>query len=174
MNDFNVRTRLFGAVILLALTVIFIPMLLEKEPPDRFHFRVEIPPEPATIARPKPRIYEAPEPIKPLVTPVPVTEPSQQPVLSTKKPPVNTGQDQWIVQVASFSKRSNAEGVAEKLTAKGLKANVEAIQAANQRTVFRVLIGPFNSEATALTNKKKTESSTQFKPLVIRISSKAR
>ncbi len=171
MDNFNLRTRLFGAVILLALTVIFIPMLLEKEPPDRFHFRVEIPPEPAPITTPKPRIYKAPELIQPITTPKPAPKPPQ-PVAATKKPVVKTDQIQWVVQVASFSKRSNAESVAATLVTKGLESNVEAIQAKDQRTVFRVLIGPFSSEKEALKNKKQTEFSTQFKPLVIRIPAK--
>jgi len=96
------------------------------------------------------------------------TKPKQKTAVSTKKPIVNqSGQDKkkqieqpaktigdnyvdaaWVLQVASFSKESNAINLVKKLKKGHFKAYRRKVRSDNS-TVFRVFVGPYIEEKKA-------------------------
>ena len=82
--------------------------------------------------------------------PVPSEEPPKKPVPPKPKspepsPPVSEG---WWVQVASFGDADNAARLVAKLKDSGLPARRESVKI-SQRTLYRVLVGPFDGKAAA-------------------------
>lgn len=80
--DKGLKQRIVGALVLVALAVIFLPMLLNRED-ERRQVRVDAPPMPAAPAMPEVELepVEVPEPI---VEPIPM--PAQPPAPSTATP----------------------------------------------------------------------------------------
>lgn len=160
MNE-KLKQRLVGAIVLVSLAIIFIPMLLDggerssmpmfgsniPEKPDYQFEPLEIPLQPVTpIAEERPVLIDKPEPApektakaeeKPLTRPAPA--PVAKPAPSA--PVVDSAQDAWVVQVGSFSQSSNALALRDKLRAKGFTAFVEKVKA-DGGTIYRVRIGP--------------------------------
>jgi DedD protein len=181
--DISLKQRLVGASVLVALGVIFIPMILERSSDDEsLTVRMEIPAKPdvdfqnrlddppaieevewpesveqATAeiraeksANQPPATAETPEAVR-LPEPV-TTPPDQKPTSkdlpqSVKSPKIAATPQQWIVQLGSFSKETNALVMQDKLKAGGYKAFVKAADTPAGR-VYRVRIGPM-AERTA-------------------------
>lgn len=196
--DRGLKERLVGAAVLVALAVIFIPMLLDDTPSpyepitetnipprpaeeDQFSSRIiPMDPEPAmepevieplAAVEPEPEsppvmtepetVPEAEAPPAPAAEPAPVEETAEQPPAVDPEPaPVDepaapaiesaavTG---WVIQLGSFSKRENAQGLEKKLREAGYPAYVEPLQQ-NGVTSYRVRVGPevMRSEADKL------------------------
>ena len=145
------KQRLVGAVVLVALVVIFVPMLLDDEPmvtssitktnippqpkrnyPARTVSKKEVKPlVPAVVSKVEPTKAAEPKPIVKSVTVAPKTEPKK----------ARVGLSAWVVQVASFGKRTNADKLMKRLQAKKLSAFVEQASV-DRKTVFRVRVGP--------------------------------
>lgn len=163
------RYRATGAVFLLALAVIFLPMILDGEGlPTVEQPALEFtPPE----SSPNPGAAELQVPIEPdaelaatvqeleetidsegfdresgtrLGEPV-LAEPPGEPRLDEENRPTGT----WAVQVASFAKRANADELRQRLRADGYEAFLSTEQRANG-PMTRVAIGPFQSRADAV------------------------
>jgi len=164
----HTKQRLVGAVVLVSLAVIFIPMLLDggddggmpafgsniPEKPD-YHFEpLEIPLERVEpIPEEKPRLVEKAEP-KPAAKPSgpapekkapakPLVnkEPAQTPPKQSTKQAVEQEPAAWVVQVGSFSNDENALRLRDKLRNKGYKAFVEKLKT-EHGSIYRVRIGP--------------------------------
>jgi len=182
----RLKQRLVGAVVLVSLVVIFVPMLLEDEPVlrrgidgtnipalpsgiDEFPSSVLPPPQEEPVpstAGSGPR----PAPRSPTPEPVPQDEaaraettdaaPAPQPAspspeaatgsASRQRPPdadadagtsPQTGISAWAVQVASFTRRDNAQALVQRLREQALGAFVEEVEIAG-RTWYRVRVGP--------------------------------
>ena len=74
--------------------------------------------------------------------------PVSKPAEPATKTPADKGQPDlsgWVVQVGSFSRKSNALSLQDRLRKKGYAAYVEAYQAKNG-TRYRVRVGPELSE----------------------------
>jgi DedD protein len=159
----QLKRRLTGAIVLVSLAVIFIPMLLDSRSVDK-QLESGIPQrdtgpfdEQLAVARPEPIVpiggelatpdpgpaAEAPHSVAP-VAPPPRVEPEPPPV----QPPVAPSLHGWIIQVASFSSSNNAEEVADKLRTAGFQARIEQAQVKG-RTVYRVQVGPEADKARA-------------------------
>ena len=182
--DISLKQRLVGASVLVALGVIFIPMILERssedesltvrmeipEKPDiEFKNRLDDPPAIEEIEWPEsveeatadiraensegqppatakiPQAVRLPEPVK--------TPPVQQPDVKDPSPPDISPKaaetpPQWIVQLGSFSKETNALVMQDKLKAAGYKAFVKAADTPAGR-VYRVRIGPMTNRTAA-------------------------
>jgi len=142
------KQRLVGAIVLVALVVIFVPMLLDDEPIVTSGItKSNIPPQPKsdfpirTVSRKE---------VKPLVSaskiePTKTTDsmPKAKTVTAAPKPApkARVGLSAWVVQVASFEKRENANKLMNRLQAKKLSAFVEQASV-DRKTVFRVRVGP--------------------------------
>ncbi|MDH3980344.1 MAG: SPOR domain-containing protein [Gammaproteobacteria bacterium] len=167
----QLKQRLVGAVVLVSLAVIFIPVILEgpddewsprdhsiPEPP-RVDYRAamelplpEVEPEegvaPAAVVEPprpetEPSTILRPPPVKPLVKPVPAAAPAVQPTPDGGK--LKPG---WYVQVGSFSQPANARGLRDSLTKAGFNAHLQQVASA-KGTSYRVLLGSESSRELA-------------------------
>jgi len=159
--DEHLKKRLVGATVLVALAVIFIPMLLDDETVvDTGITRTNIPPrpeapfssrikplvpaeEPAVAAEPKPHK----EPVAP-VSPPPKTAVATKPAApkaSSPKPTVPKLPAKpivsWVIQVGSFAKQENADNLVKQLRAMKFAAFMEKV-VVDGKTRYRVRVGP--------------------------------
>jgi DedD protein len=166
--EFNPKHRIVGAIVLVALVVIFVPMILsEREPPVEIKGEREIPasttpsetkvlvtPVPAAEIKPKER-SEAAQPVTPVETqaktdskPVAAKKPEPLPA-KTAKPEAETKiEDGWMVQVGTFSNTQNAVRLRDKLKRLGHSVHTETVTI-NGKKALRLRVGPFADRAKA-------------------------
>lgn len=191
MND-GLKQRLVGAVVLVALAVIFVPSLLREQQPEPVDTRTQIPERPAI----EPLTFEVPqqpENIEPAPAPetmfVPddqnqpvrddleldaeVPEQVEQPQESEEQPEpeeeqlAEPGVQAWVVQVASFSKLETANKLRDRLQEQGYKAYVRSLEIGSG-TVSRVYIGPKLDRAEAESIKSVVDQSLRVDALVLK------
>lgn len=160
------KQRLIGAVVLIALAVIFVPMLLDgsgrKESavveaelsldPPKFNFESELPDPkqldslPAAEKKSEPKIEAAP---------VEKPEPVEQPAPQKAKPPAEPrvleataskitprpSLSGWAVQVAAFEEKGKALDLQKKLIAGDFPAFTEKFEKKG-KVLYRVRVGP--------------------------------
>ncbi len=164
--DEGLKKRLIGATVLVSLVVIFVPMLLEKEPVVSTDLKEDIiPDKPEVEFSSKLLPLETEDLSQPtLEEPVPIPVPAQEEanvvedtktVKNESKPSVKpkqtmdkkadpdprVGLSGWVVQVGSFSKRDNAEKLVNELRAKKYAAFTDQVDLKGN-ILHRVLIGP--------------------------------
>jgi DedD protein len=193
LDEHSFKQRLVGAIVLVALAVIFIPMLLPGHRELGFdNGGSAIPPKPAELEnlqvleleKPQP----APAPREIVRTPIdersPETPPpaddrsgseEQTPLAEATPPPPATKSDKstatppkaWAVQVGSFTQRDNAMKLRDKLRSKGYQSFVEQITSAG-KTFYRVRVGPEISrdKAEALQKDLQTKMKLQASTVV--------
>lgn len=152
--DRGLKQRMVGALVLIALAVIFLPMLFSRQD-ERPVVEVEVPTEPVSPGMPdqvappvevpvasepvpseeallnQEPLVEAPlEPVAEPVQPQPPTQP--EPRLDAANLPVS-----WSVQLASLSNRSRAEELQKTLRGQGYNAYIRHVDGMN-----RVFVGP--------------------------------
>ena len=187
MEESRLKQRLVGAVVLIALAVIFIPMLLSggrdmempvfgSNVPERSaeitsieHIEIEeiqktesrsINPKriPIAHALPEPKIVKEKNTKSIVDTFVALTEEEKKPVINKTV---------WAVQVGSFSKRTNALGLRDKLRKNKTHAFVERITK-NNNAVYRVRVGPVVTRNQAETLKAKLKKEFKLSGLVVK------
>ena len=193
MDKHAFKQRIIGAIVLVALAVIFIPILLPGHrdlgfsdteshipaKPDELEnlkvLELEKPlpaPAPREIVRtpiderspPAPKTESEP----PAVEQKPITaeqKPSPPPVKETK-PDTATTTKAWVVQVGSFSKRDNAMRLRDKLRSKGYKTFVEQISTAD-KTFYRVRVGPVVSRSNAAALQKELQTKMKLQDTAV-------
>jgi DedD protein len=107
---------------------------------------------PVKKVKPQPQLSAA-QPLQEPQQPVPVqkyTAPAVQPakVLELQR---------WVVQLGSFSKKDNADGLVNKLRAQGFNAYGDTIEAQGKGTMYRVRIGPELDKKRAQATQKKLQ-----------------
>ncbi len=158
------KQRLVGAVVILALAVIFLPMILRGPVEHRsLDVAVDVPPrpDPGSVTRPSPQPGEAPPAVLERI-PVPDSEaagvgdeaptqaepesdvefeptPEPEPEPETSATRATAG---FSVQVGSFRSHDNAMGLRERLRDAGFPAYVEESAVDEAETVFRLRVGP--------------------------------
>lgn len=156
MED-QMKRRLVGAVVLVSLAVIFLPMLVDESVSVTEEIReTNIPPKPSELETFQSNVMTLPddEPLIPAVDDAPYAEPEAAPaevevVESTPEPDpepaalpeVRTGLSAWVVQVASLSSNERAKTLVDDLRKKGFSAFVEQVSV-NGKDLFRVRVGP--------------------------------
>lgn len=179
MDKVHLKQRIVGAIVLVALGVIFIPMILNREDNVSGISRTNIPekpreleqlatqtmpalpaapPQPAETRQlvdkqtpPLPESAEPPE--KPAVTATTSSVPTA--VVEEKSIPAEAAKPRgWVVQVASFTERSKALHLRDRLRKAKFNCFVESITS-KQGTLYRVRVGPVikREEADALQAK---------------------
>lgn len=168
--DEGLKKRLVGAAVLASLVVIFVPMLLDRQPileqglqqsnipprPEReFSSRV-LPSESDVLSRPPSDIVPAQSgaaspPMAEKAAPPPsqpqgsreaaIQAPELVPELESAPPPQRTALSSWVIQVASFSSRENADNLVKMLRAEKFDSFVEPAQVKGKK-VYRVRVGP--------------------------------
>lgn len=199
--DISLKQRLVGASVLVALGVIFIPMILERSSDDEnLTVRMEIPAKPdvdfknrlddppaieevewpesveeATaeiraeqsagqppLTADSPEAVRPPEPAQP---PLAEKPPEKSPAPAVKSAKVPETPQQWIVQLGSFSKETNALVMQDKLKTGGFNATVKAADTPAGR-VYRVRIGPM-ADRTAAQQMVSKLGSQGYKAIVM-------
>lgn len=168
--EITVKQRLAGAIVLIALGVIFIPMLLDgagMKEKDRLELRM--PPKPKydfprhieELPLPEPAEEDVPE--KPAATVSESASPARRPrpekteqtvkaapkaeePLKEESPPTvpanrNPALDSYVIQVGSFGDRKNALLLRDKLRKAGFTAYVESVTSQG-KVMTRVKVGP--------------------------------
>ncbi len=160
--DEGLKKRLIGATVLVSLVVIFVPMLLEKEPVVSTELKEDIIPEkPESGFSSKLLPLETEDLSKPpMEEPVPVKESSDTtqdatvsendpepaakptPTPSEKaEPDPRVGLSGWVVQVGSFSQSENAEKLVKELQTNKYAAFTDQVDVKG-KILYRVLVGP--------------------------------
>jgi len=161
------RRRLVGAITLVLLVVVFLPMFLDSEPkPLNQDIAITIPPltssdsssQPVTAAPAvvPPARTESTPPVRPMPAPEPApkaetAKPEPKPV-----PQVASSQD-YVVQLGAFSNAANARALQRKLQENKFRAYTEVIKnSGGDRT--RVRVGPYDSREAAEKARQRMRS----------------
>ncbi|MGV5310742.1 SPOR domain-containing protein [Pseudomonas aeruginosa] len=170
----GLKQRIVGALVLIALAVIFLPMLFTREDESR-QVVVEAPPRPQAPAMPSvevqptevPELQPGEEDIAPEIVEegspaaagqpsqpiggLPATPPATQPPAAPPSPPpaekrldANNLPQSWSVQLASLSNRARAEELQKTLRSQGYNAYIRSFDGMN-----RVFVGPVIQRAEA-------------------------
>jgi len=155
--DKGLKQRMVGALVLLALAVIFLPMLFSRQD-EAPAVRVDAPPMPAMpsaplaelqpVVVPEPEVFEEPAPVE---APVAAAAPAAPAVAAAPAAPVavappsapakrldgNSLPISWSVQLASLSSRAGAETLQKTLRSQGYNAYIRTVDGMN-----RVFVGP--------------------------------
>ena len=165
------RRRLVGAVALVLLIVVFLPMILDNEPkPLNQDIAITIPPVP----HPESIQQNPAPPLPPRVVGMPAPAPAGQPDSASDLPnnapaepeakpvpkPVQkheiklapgrhaAGEESFVVQLGAFSNAANAKALQKKLQDNKFKAYTEVVKnAGGDRT--RVRVGPYPTREAA-------------------------
>ncbi|MBF7729175.1 SPOR domain-containing protein [Pseudomonas sp. N040] len=161
--DKSLKQRIVGALVLVALAVIFLPMLFSR-PDDLRQVVVDAPPmppapamvpvtqEPVVVPEPEPLPEDPAASAQALVAPPPVAAPATAAAPAQADPgnaPAshldrNSLPVTWSVQLASLASLSSAQDLQQKLRSKGYNAYVRSFEGKN-----RVLVGPVVERAEA-------------------------
>ncbi|WP_312936719.1 SPOR domain-containing protein [Stutzerimonas nitrititolerans] len=189
--DRGLIQRMVGALVLIALAVIFVPMLFNRED-DARRVEVDAPAMPQTPAMPDVEVQpvEVPEPAaepfpeefeiieegpeteaqvpaEPITAPPAVAEPTptppaERPVPEQRLDAANLPVS-WSVQLASLSNRESAEALTAKLRSQGYNAYVRTFEGMN-----RVFVGPLVERAEANRLRDVLERQQKLKGFVVR------
>ncbi|MEJ2362132.1 MAG: SPOR domain-containing protein [Gammaproteobacteria bacterium] len=192
MNREQLKQRIVGAIVLVALGVIFIPMILNRDNGDTGITGSNIPPKPQELSQLSqqpmpgpPAVPAQPAETKTLVdkhtpslpaasappekpAPAPAnTAPVKQQNKSDKASvhmPANT--HAWVVQVASFTDRNKALKLRDRLRKAKFTCFVEAVS--NKRgTMYRVRVGPVVKRTEADRLKAKITRELKLKGALV-------
>lgn len=157
--DDGIKQRLIGAIVLMALMVIFLPMFFNGGNAEQIDILIEMPEKP-----PIPE-FDVSKPATP--SELKAKEESQSPKeemileeLKDKKVDAEGLPVSWTLQVASFKERENAEKLRDKLRDGGYKAYIKYRLDVEPRMI-RVFVGPVLDRKTV--DKFKTSISKQYK-----------
>jgi len=158
--DPTLKQRLVGTAVLIALAVIFTPMILDgpieqDQAPRSTGVPLALPeplpvqaeassPEPTPVQRPAPTTTPTPTPT-PTTTPTTTTTPAPT---RTPAPAVAGDAPGFYVQLGAFSDSARAEALANRVRNAGFEAFVQRAVMPNG-TMYRVRIGPTTQRDTA-------------------------
>ena len=185
MDRTQLKQRIVGAIVLVALGVIFIPIILDREEAGISGSNIpDVPKQlekladrqlPATPAMPtKPEttrqiVDEHTEPVKTPPAPDAVTDTStakpDKPEKATQ-PPTEGKQRAWVVQVASFSERKKALALRDRLRKAKYITFVESISS-KQNVLYRVRVGPVIKRTEAEDMQKKIAKQFKLKDALV-------
>lgn len=186
----GLKQRLVGAVVLLAIAVLFVPSFLRERQVEPVSTKTLIPDQPVreTLTFESPR---APDNIEPAPAPESmfVPEENSQPVVesleqaqteeasadaspaepSTPSEPRERDLEQgaWVVQVASFRSADSARNLRDRLQAEGHRAYMRSATT-DSGEVSRVYIGPKVDRDEAQSTKAAVDQLLQVESLIMR------
>jgi DedD protein len=155
----RLKQRLLGGAVLVALAVIFVPMLIEGPVERHSVSDHSIPAKPVVkksvpemqvqrqpkVIQPRPaKTQEEPQPqaiTKPETVATGVDKPVAKPVKAAERSKTKPSPKAWIIQVASLTKETNAKKLVENLRKADLPAQMEKVRL-NGKLHYRVRVGP--------------------------------
>jgi DedD protein len=167
--DDGLKQRVVGALVLLALAVIFLPVLFDRDPmvpvdrqsqipaaPDIVHVEIDAPEPPENIpSAPEPDLMYVPEEADAVGE---VPEPAG---LQPDGTPHS-----WVLQVASFRQRELADALSQKLNDKDFPSYVREVPHPSG-PLIRVYVGPKLDKQALLTVKAQVEKDFGVQTLVL-------
>jgi DedD protein len=175
----RLKQRLLGGAVLVALVVIFVPMLIDEPMDSKVVSDHRIPLKPEALEKPMPAIL--PPPPEPPAVADKVTEPQTAPVETKQTVPTKpaptvdakpVGGDKpsptaWMIQVASLTVKENAEKLVADLKKAEFPAMVEKVEVEGKRH-YRVRVGPEVNHQTALSMAERIKRDFKLTPKVLR------
>jgi len=181
MENSAFKHRLTGAIILVILAVIFVPMLLDGESPTRIT-ETNIPSKPDEFSSKVIPLDEITQPVLPETSPsvsstpavqapptaAPGSPPAAEPAPAAPGKPQGTASKPgaWVVQLGSFSSEQNAMALRDQLRAKGYTAFVEKTKS-GAASLYRVNVGPELERARAEAIRDALEKDMKQKGMVL-------
>lgn len=189
-QDFDPKHRILGAIIIVALAVIFVPMVLRERSAPSGGENSETVPAPTGGSENHVVVMEVPLPNtspKPVASPSSTTdtEPTKtvtvevKPAAAEPKPAVpveskpaaeskasSAPSSGWVVQVGTFANATNAARLEQKLRAEGQPVRVDHIQIDTGKAV-RLRVGPFRDRAGALKAQERIQKDLGVKGVVL-------
>lgn len=189
------KQRLVGGLVLVALAVIFVPVLFNLQPSRPLDETTQIPEapeiEPVTIDEPtKPVVVREPvvdadefflvgeeQPVIDQTAAAAMEEksvadnirPAEPPAAKPPAPAPGLNEDglpeSWLVQVASYREAATADKLVARLANAGFKAFVREARAGGT-TVYRVFVGPHILRKNAEDEKKLIDASLGVKSII--------
>lgn len=167
--DDGLKQRLLGALVLLALAIIFIPVLFDRERMEPVDTTSQIPRismvEMAEVPDPK-----QPDWSKPVEDPMRQFIPDEQAVVSDTPEPDTldaNGQPQaWVLQVGSFQTEVLAIAARDKLTRLGHTAYIRSVKV-GEETVHRVYVGPKMAKDSLIAVQETIDKALEVKSLLL-------
>ena len=169
---------------LVALVVIFVPMLIDEPVDSKLVSDHRIPPKPEEIEKPMPSILPpAPEASK---APAPAAntaqprdaQPPQQTTEAPKEPTEKSEQTPsserksptaWIIQVVSLTVEKNAQQLVSDLRKAGMPAQLQTVEVSGKRH-YRVRVGPEVNHKSALKMAERIKGEFKLTPKVLQYS----
>lgn len=172
--DDGLKQRLIGAIVLLAIAVIFIPALFDRQtitPVDRVSQIPPMPPieiEPIVVAEPPKVLSPAPEPEEMFVPEASKPEPE----IIEPSPLNDNGVPRgWMLQVVSYKEEKKAINFRDKLIADGYRASYRKTKTSKGRR-YRVYLGPKIDKRAILAIKKEIEEKYKLQSILLDITPK--
>ncbi len=194
MQENKIKQRVVGGLVLLALAVIFIPMVLDfRKDYDQVIKGTNIPPKPKDFRVETFELHETPQVKVPQLSPEGSVEETLQqhelvqqkraagavaPKVAVKPPPkqstaaakstapVKSLREGWTVQVGSFDSEKNARGLRDKIHKRGYTAFIDTVNIKGKES-HRVRVGPAADKGKANTMQKRLQKEMGLKGLVI-------
>ncbi|HKK56958.1 SPOR domain-containing protein [Marinobacter sp.] len=186
----GLKQRIIGALVLVSLAVIFVPMMFDEPHSERETTTIQIPeeppfpevemPEPETTKVPPYRIEEtAPagpdDSVAEAPEPPDTTESSAAAGASQSEPSAQTEpgaaeftrslEGAWVVQLGSFGSADNARRLREKVREKGYSSHLQSVIRGDTE-LTRVFSGPFAEKAEAEKAKQALDKAFGLNSLV--------
>ena len=181
MND-GIKQRVVGALVLVALAVIFLPVVFDKErivPVDRKtqipdEPNIEVLPLPEPPTPPRPKTVRSPESVDGLFSveetdneQTRVEQSDKQTITETEKKSDVTHQKSWVLQVASFKSHERADALLSTLEKEqGLRGFVRSFDIEQGERV-RVYIGPSLNKSDMEKAKRLIDQQYQLESMVL-------
>ncbi|MDP6653031.1 MAG: SPOR domain-containing protein [Gammaproteobacteria bacterium] len=178
------KQRIIGTVVLLALALIFLPIIFDGQGSYQNQISSRIPATPVVPILPEPQQVrpviiadaEAAEPA-PITNTETTPEPaenrvevsSSEPAFTRDIPSLNSSglAQGWSVRLGSFSNVSNANTLLERLQAAGYKAYTRAI-ASEQGALTGVFVGPWLERSMVQDYQERLQQEFQLAGMVVR------
>lgn len=168
--DDGLKQRLVGAIALLALAVIFLPVLFDRDPivPVDRTSQIPPPPEIVTVEIERP---EQPDVVDLAPAPETMYEPTEEDQvieLGIEAPGLTAAgvPKSWVLQVASFRDQSHAERLRDKLLDKDYPAYTRKADYKNG-SIYRVYVGPKLDKAALSEEKEKIDSQFELESMIL-------
>ncbi len=192
MQENKLKQRVVGGLVLLALAVIFIPMVLDfRKDYDQVINGTNIPPKPKDMRVETFELNQTPqvkvprlavgESVEEKLANHPLVQqkraadavaakalppPPTKAVVAVKPASVSLSHEGWTVQVGSFGSESNAKGLRDKIRKNGFTAFVDSVNVKGKLS-HRVRVGPAADKEKANALKKRLQKEMSLKGLVI-------
>ena len=167
--DRRLSERLIGAVALISVAAVFVPILFHSDevPPS---VRVEAPPRPIMPASALTGMQATTLPDPALEQPS--SRSTTQSIVGKNPPVASTAESHldanglpisWSIQLVSLSSRASADGLVQKLRAQGYNAYIRTVEGMN-----RVFVGPLVEKADAVRLRDQLQHQQQLNGFVVR------